>query len=162
MVARDSGLPDFAPEDSTPTTPAPHRVVLVQPQAQLPLQPERLQEFEGSRDIAFSLSASSGLPPVSPTPVRMPWSRNLTAPTSQREAWVSIFAFLAIVCAAISLMALFARPALLFAIPAIIFGYWSMRQRQIPPEFRWLGIGAFSIGVLWLVFWVVLLLTGRF
>jgi hypothetical protein len=163
VAARVSDVPDFAPEDSTPTTPAPHRVVLVQPQPQpqLPLQPRRPPDVETPRDISFSLSVSSGLPPVSPTPVRMPWSRNLTAPASQHEAWVSIFAFLAIVCAALSLMALFARPALLFVIPAIVFGYWSMRQRQIPSEFRWLGISAFVIGVLWLVFWIVLLLTGH-
>ena len=82
-------------------------------------------------------------------------------PTSQNEAWVSIFAFLAIVCAAMSLVALFALPALLFAIPAIILGYWSMRQRHIPSEFRWLGIGAFVVGILWLAFWTVLLLSGR-
>jgi hypothetical protein len=148
-------MPDFAPEDGAPTTPAPHRVVLAQP------QPQRSPDAEAPREISFALTASSGLPPVSPTPLRMPWSRSLTTPTSQHEAWVSIFAFLAIVCAAISLMALFARPALLFAIPAIIFGYWSMRQRQIQAEFRWLGIGAFGIGVLWLVFWIVLLLTGH-
>jgi serine/threonine protein kinase len=166
-VARDSDLPDFAPEDSTPTTPAPHRVVLappkqqMQPQPQLPPQPQRPTDVEPPRDLPFSLSASSGLPPVSPTPVRMPWSRNLTVPTSQHEAWVSIFAFLAIVCAAMSLMTLFARPMLLFAIPAIILGYWSMRQRQIQSEFRWLGIGAFIIGSLWLVLWIVLLLTGH-
>jgi hypothetical protein len=35
-----------------------------------------------------------------------------------------------------------------------------MRQRQIQSEFRWLGIGAFIIGVLWLAFWILLLLTG--
>ena len=59
-------------------------------------------------------------------------------------------------------MALFARPMLLFAIPAIILGYWSMRQRQIQSEFRWLGIGAFIIGVtLAALFWIVLLLTGH-
>jgi len=161
VAAHDTNMPDFAPEDSTPTTPAPHRVVLVQPQPQLSLQPERLPEVELPHDISFSLSASSGLPPVSPTPVRMPWSRNLTVSASQHEAWVSIFAFLAIVCAAMSLMTLFARPMLLFAIPAIILGYWSMRQRQIQSEFRWLGIGAFIIGALWLVFWIVLLLTGQ-
>jgi hypothetical protein len=166
-VARDSDLPDFAPEDSTPTTPAPHRVVLAPPQQpkqqqpQLPPQPQRPTDVEPPRDLPFSLSASSGLPPVSPTPVRMPWSRNLTVPTSQHEAWVSIFAFLAIVCAAMSLMTLFASPMLLFAIPAIILGYWSMRQRQIQSEFRWLGIGAFIIGALWLVLWIVLLLTGQ-
>jgi hypothetical protein len=166
-VARDSDLPDFAPEDSTPTTPAPHRVVLAPPQQQmqqqpqLPPQPQRPTDVEPPRDLPFSLSASSGLPPVSPTPVRMPWSRNLTVPTSQHEAWVSIFAFLAIVCAAMSLMTLFASPMLLFAIPAIILGYWSMRQRQIQSEFRWLGIGAFIIGSLWLVLWIVLLLTGH-
>jgi hypothetical protein len=168
VVARDSGLPDLAPEDSTPTTPAPHRVVLVQPQQQMQPQPQpqlaphpqRSPAVEPPHDISFSLSASSGLPPVPPTPVRMPWSTNLTVPASQHEAWVSIFAFLAIVCAAISLMALFARPTLLFAIPAIILGYWSMRQRQIQSEFRWLGIGAFIIGVLWLAFWILLLLTG--
>jgi hypothetical protein len=91
----------------------------------------------------------------------MPWSRNLTVSASQNEAWVSIFAFLAIVCAAMSLVALFALPALLFAIPAIILGYWSMRQRQIQSEFRWLGIGAFIVGVLWLAFWIVLFLAGR-
>ncbi|HEY1389427.1 MAG TPA: serine/threonine-protein kinase [Ktedonobacterales bacterium] len=155
VAARESDIPDFAPEDSTPTTPAPHRVVLAPP------QPQRSPDIEAPREIAFALTASSGLPPVSPTPVRMPWSTNLTAPASQREAWVSIFAFLAIVCAAISLMALFERPALLFTIPAIILGYWSMRQRQIQSEFRWLGIGAFVVGVLWLVFWIALLLTGR-
>lgn len=169
VVASDSGVPDFAPEDTTPTTPAPHRVVLAQPQPQgappqlqpqLPRQHQRLPDVEPPRDLSFSLSASSGLPPVSPTPVRMPWSRNLSVPASQHEAWVSIFAFLAIVCAAMSLMALFARPTLLFAIPAIILGYWSMRQRQIQSEFRWLGIGAFILGVLWSVFWIVLLLIG--
>ncbi len=165
VVARDSDVPDFAPEDNTPTTPAPHRVVLVQPrpQAQPQLSPrqQRPLEVERPRDMSFSLSASSGLPPVSPTPVRMPWSRNLSVPASQHEAWVSIFAFLAIVCAAMSLMALFARPTLLFAIPAIILGYWSMRQRHIQSEFRWLGIGAFIVGVLWLALWIVLLLTGH-
>ncbi|HEY7340249.1 MAG TPA: protein kinase [Ktedonobacterales bacterium] len=167
VVASDSGVPDFAPEDGAPTTPAPHRVVLappqqqMRPQPQLTPQPQQSPDVEPPRDLPFSLSASSGLPPVSPTPVRMPWSRNLTVPASQHEAWVSIFAFLAIVCAAMSLMALFARPALLFAIPAIILGYWSMRQRQIQSEFRWLGVGAFIIGVLWLVFWIVLLLTGH-
>lgn len=170
VVARASGLPDFAPEDSTPTTPAPHRVVLVQPQQQMQQQqqqqppltphPQRPPAFEPPHDISFSLATSSGLPPVSPTPVRMPWSTNLTVPASQHEAWVSIFAFLAIVCAAMSLMALFARPTLLFTIPAIILGYWSMRQRQIQSEFRWLGIGAFILGVLWLAFWILLLLTG--
>ena len=157
MVARDADVPDLAPEDSTPTTPAPHRVVLAPPQPQSQPSPDG----ETPREISFALTASSGLPPVSPTPERMPWSRHLTMPTSQNEAWVSIFAFLAIVCAAMSLVALFALPALLFTIPAIILGYWSMRQRQIPSEFRWLGIGAFVVGVLWLAFWIVLLLTGR-
>ncbi len=158
VAMRDSDVPDFAPEDSTPTTPAPHRVVLAPPQP----QPQRSPAVEAPREISFALTTSSGLPPVSPTPERMPWSRHLTMPASQHEAWVSIFAFLAIVCAAMSLVALFALPALLFAIPAIILGYWSMRQRQIQSEFRWLGIGAFIVGVLWLVFWIVLLLTGRF
>jgi hypothetical protein len=91
----------------------------------------------------------------------MPWSRTLAVPASQHEAWVSIFAFLAIVCAAMSLMGLFARPMLLFVIPAIVLGYWSMRQRQIQSEFRWLGTGAFIIGLLWSVFWIALLLTGH-
>ncbi|HEX5548573.1 MAG TPA: protein kinase [Ktedonobacterales bacterium] len=155
VATRDADVPDFALEDSTPTTPAPHRVVLAPP------QPQRSPDVEAPREISFALTASSGLPPVSPTPERMPWSRHLTVPTSQNEAWVSIFAFLAIVCAAMSLVALFALPALLFAIPAIILGYWSMRQRHIQSEFRWLGMGAFVVGVLWLAFWIVLLLTGR-
>ena len=89
----------------------------------------------------------------------MPWSRRLNTPTSQHEAWVSIFSFLAVVCVAISLTGIFARPMLLFAIPAIILGYWSLRQRYIQAEFRWLARGAFGVGVLWLLFWIVLLLT---
>ena len=91
----------------------------------------------------------------------MPWSRSLGTPASQHEAWVSIFAFLAVVCVAISLTGVFARPMLLFAIPAIILGYWSLRQRHIQTEFRWLGAGALVIGALWVLFWIVLLLTGH-
>lgn len=91
----------------------------------------------------------------------MPWSRTLQTPTSQHEAWGSIFAFLAIVCVTISLTGIFARPMLVFAIPAIVLGVWCLRQRQIQLEFRWLAAGAFGIGVLWVVFWTVLLLTGH-
>ena len=141
-----------SPADSTPTTPAPHRVVLPPRQPAAVLAPA---------DRLYSPPAPAGLPPVSPTPARMPWSRSLSTPASQHEAWVSIFAFLAVVCVAISLTGVFARPMLLFAIPAIILGYWSLRQRRIQTEFRWLGAGALVIGALWVLFWIVLLLTGH-
>ena len=148
--ARVSASPALAPADSMPTTPAPHRVVLPQ------------QHPEASQSVAdgmFSLSGSTGLPPVSPTPVRMPWSKNLNNPLSQREAWVSIFSFLAVVFLTISLVGFIARPMLIFALPAIALGFWSMRQ-QIQTEFRWLAAGAFGIGMLWALFWIAMLLTG--
>jgi serine/threonine protein kinase len=152
MPARNSDVPAFTPADSTPTTPAPHRVVLPQPAPVAEVPPH---------DEAFFLAISSGLPPVSPTPVRMPWSRSLSVPVTQHEAWVSIFAFLAIVCVAISLTGFFARPMLLFVLPALVLGYWSMRQGQVQPGFRWLAFGAFAIGLFWLGFWIVLLVTGH-
>lgn len=136
--------------DGAPTTPAPHRVVLARPQHEV-----------SATALDDSLPAPTGLPPVAPAPARMPWSRTLQTPTSQHEAWGSIFAFLAIVCVTISLTGIFARPMLVFAIPAIVLGVWCLRQRQIQLEFRWLAAGAFGIGVLWVVFWTVLLLTGH-
>lgn len=147
---RASVSPALVPADSTPTTPAPHRVVLPRQQAGQPIERR-----------SFSLSASTGLPPVSPAPVRMPWSKNLNVPLNQREAWVSIFSFLAVVFLAISLTSFFARPMLVFAIPAIALGFWSMRQQQIQSEFRWLAAGAFGIGILLVLFWIVMLLLGH-
>lgn len=139
-------------EDSTPTTPAPHRVVLPQHMPMADPLPT---------NTSFSPPARTGLPPVSPTPVRMPWSRTLNAPASQHEAWVSIFAFLAVVCVTISLTVIFVRPMLLFVIPAIVLGFWCVRQRQITTEFRWLAAGALGIGVFWSFLWIFLLLTGH-
>jgi serine/threonine protein kinase len=142
-VSTPPEIPEISAVDSTPTTPAPHRVVL--PQAH-----------------PYALSPQAGLPPVSPTPMRMPWSRTLNVSASQREAWVSIFAFLAVVCVTISLTALIARPMLLFALPAVVLGYWSFRQPQIQTEFRWLAVGAFVVGIVWILFWFVMLFTGNF
>jgi hypothetical protein len=91
----------------------------------------------------------------------MPWSRTLRAPTTQREAWVSILAFLAVVCVALSITGIFVRPMLLVAIPGIVLGLWCLRQRQIATEFLWLAAGALGIGAMWVVFWIVLLFLGR-
>lgn len=148
-----SGTPMSESVDSTPTTPAPHRIVLQHRVPESPAQPHM--------DSSFDPPAPAGLPPVSPTPARMPWSRNLYPPASQHEAWASIFAFLSVVCVTISLTGLFARPMLLFDIPAIVLGYWCMRQRQIQSEFRWLAAGAVFLGIPWLIFWFVLLVTGH-
>ncbi|HEX6541804.1 MAG TPA: protein kinase [Ktedonobacterales bacterium] len=147
---RVSAAPAPSPEESRPTSPGPHRVVLPHGAAALP----------APINPSFSLSAPTALPPVSPIPVRMPWSRDLAPAASQQEAWVSIFAFLAVVCVAISLTGIFARPMLLFALPAVVLGYWSLRQRQIQSEFRWLAAGALGIGVLWVLFWIAMLLIG--
>lgn len=141
-----SGKPSLAA--GAPASPAPPRVALPPPYQ------------EEAAPLAHP--TPTGLPPVSPTPLRMPWSRRLHTPASQREAWASILALLAVVCVTISLTGFLARPMLLFAIPALGLGYWCLRQRQIQIEFRWLALGAFGIGAVWVLFWIVLLLTGHF
>ena len=140
------------PSDGTPTTPAPHRAVLPQ---------RRPAHVALSLEPALDMPTSAGLPPVAPTAARMPWSRALRAPATQREAWASIFAFLALVCVALSLTGIFVRPMLLFVIPALVLGVWCLRQRQAHLEFRWLAAGACGIGSFWFVFWVALFLTGH-
>ncbi|HEU5349415.1 MAG TPA: protein kinase [Ktedonobacterales bacterium] len=144
--------PIFPPADGTPTTPASHRVVL-------PRHPETGPSLANA---PLARPAPAGLPPVSPTPLRMPWSMRLYTPASQREAWGSIFALLAVVCVTISLTGFLARPMLLFVIPTLVLGYWCLRQRQVQMEFRWLAAGALGISVFWVFFWVVLLLAGHF
>ena len=91
----------------------------------------------------------------------MPWSGALRAPATQHEAWASIFAFLAVVCVALSLTGIFIRPMLLFVIPALVLGVWCLRQRHAHLEFRWLAAGACGIGSFWFVFWLALFLTGH-
>lgn len=134
--------------DSTPTTPAPHRVVL---------PPRAPEPSSAPTPLYFPVSSSPGLSPVAPVAARMPWSRTTYEPATQREAWVSIFAFLAVVCLAISMTGIFMQPMLLFAVPAIALGFWCLRQRQISTEFRWLAAGALAIGASWLLFWAVIL-----
>lgn len=142
------------PGDGAPTTPAPHRAVLAQ------RGPAAAVEASLAEPL-FDVAVSSGLPPVAPMAARMPWSRTLHAPASQREAWGSIFAFLAVVCVTLSLVGIFVRPMLLFVIPALVLGIWCLRQRQLHFEFRWLAAGACGIGSFWFVFWVALFLTGH-
>ena len=141
-------------QDGTPTTPAPHRAALPQRRAVAPA-------ISAVANAPFDMPGSTGLPPVAPTAARMPWSRDLRPPATQREAWGSIFAFLAVVCIALSLTGIFIRPMLLFVIPALVLSVWCLRQRQILLEFRWLAAGACGIGSFWFVFWVALFLFGH-
>ena len=142
------------PSEGAPTTPAPHRAVLPR------RQPVAIGAPVVPSDAPFDVPGSTGLPPVAPTAARMPWSRTLRAPASQREAWGSIFAFLAVVCVTLSLTGIFIRPMLLFVVPALVLGIWCLRQRQLHLEFRWLAAGACGVGAFWFVFWAALFLIG--
>jgi hypothetical protein len=90
----------------------------------------------------------------------MPWDLD---PSSEREAWASIFALIAVVCAAISLTGAFLRGTLVFLLPALILGHWSLAQRKdrSPQEFRWLAMAALVLSYLWLAFILLALLAGR-
>jgi serine/threonine protein kinase len=90
----------------------------------------------------------------------MPWD---IIPSSEREAWASIFALIAVVCAALSLTGAFARGMLIFLLPALILGHWSLTQQKDrpPQEFRWLAVAALMLSYLWLAICLLALIAGQ-
>ncbi|HEV8193050.1 MAG TPA: protein kinase [Ktedonobacterales bacterium] len=91
---------------------------------------------------------------------RMPWD---IIPSSEREAWASIFALLAVVCSALSLTGAFMRGMLVFLVPALILGHWSLAQQKDrpPQEFRWLAMAALVLSYLWLAICLLALVAGQ-
>ncbi len=91
---------------------------------------------------------------------RMPWD---IISSSEREAWASIFALIAVVCAALSLTGAFVRGMLIFLLPALILAHWSLAQQKDrpPQEFRWLAMAALVLSYLWLAICLLALVAGQ-
>ena len=91
---------------------------------------------------------------------RMLWD---IVPSTEREAWSSIFALIAVVCAALSLTGAFTRGMLVFLLPALILGHWSLAQQKDrpPQEFRWLAMAALVLSYLWLAIFLLALIAGQ-
>jgi hypothetical protein len=79
---------------------------------------------------------------------------DVAPPATPHEALVSLAAFLAVVCVALSLAAPFTPAMTIFALPGLALGIWSLAhvdETAAPREFRWLAIGALALGSIWLL-----------
>ena len=75
-------------------------------------------------------------------------------PATPQEARVSLSAFLAVVCVALSLTAPFSPLMAVFMAPGLTLGVWSLAhigETAAPREFRWLAAAALALGSLWLL-----------
>lgn len=75
-------------------------------------------------------------------------------PATAHEASVSLAAVLAVICVALSLTAPFHPAMVIFMLPALGFGSWSLAhaaETGAPREFRWLALGALALGGVWLL-----------
>ncbi len=75
-------------------------------------------------------------------------------PATMQEAQVSLAAFVAVICVALSLTAPFSGAMSVFVAPGLALGAWSLAhasETPAPREFRWLAIAALVVGGLWLL-----------
>ncbi len=75
-------------------------------------------------------------------------------PATPQEAQVCLAAFLAVVCVALSLAAPFSPAMVVFALPGLALGAWSLAhvaETAAPREFRWLALAALALGSVWLL-----------
>ena len=75
-------------------------------------------------------------------------------PATPQEARVSLAAFLAVICVALSLTAPFSPLMAVFVAPGLTLGVWSLAhigETSAPHEFRWLAAVALALGSLWLL-----------
>lgn len=88
--------------------------------------------------------------------------RTITAATTE-EALVMLAAILALVSVSLSLLAIFSGWFLIFCVPAMALGTWSLLHHQptAPPEFRKLAIAAILLGGSWLLVYLFIWLISH-
>lgn len=129
------------------------------PAAQAPRRPERKAQRDRWRPQGYP-AATPGAAAAAFVAPRALWRRPETwltpldgaPPATPQEALVSLTAFLAVVCIALSLAAPFAPAMTVFTLPGIALGIWSIahaEETNAPREFRWLAVGALLLGSIW-------------
>ena len=84
-------------------------------------------------------------------------------PATPQEAQVALLAVVAAVCVALGLTAPFNPPMVVFALVGVGLSSWSLSNKEVsaaPREFRWLAIGALSLGVFWLLILLLYVALG--
>ncbi|HEY8324454.1 MAG: serine/threonine protein kinase [Ktedonobacterales bacterium] len=140
ILARPTQPPQAAWPATPPQRPHPHAGRVAR---------RDVGEMVGARAAAFAIAPTLWRDPAT-------WLTRLdeAPPATPQEAQVSLAAFVAVICVALSLTAPFSAAMSVFAAPGLALGAWSLAhagETPAPREFRWLAIAALTIGGLWLL-----------